>query len=444
MNARQPAAYRAVYSHKRTGPERRAEARPYSRLNRLFTVIPKTPPAEHGEFLRRNGKARQGKRQFHRQQIGREDEIGRSVGSQRSPSKNPHGSERSRIPLCMTVGEWLSTVICGAEHGESEGLRSAHRTERSYERRDFYSGKPTSNHRHDRRPREQQADERIDYEERSDGHERERRAGRRPFDRGAPRHSPMSEHSWEYAFGDDALSVTNHRQMPPRRRSKAAKERWTESVKDEAERDRGRYDDLPTPPQSSGLFRKFRELIGGLGKKNSRDYRRDEPQQQNAHEDQRDRHGSRLRLAASRPRDEQWLEYWGAEEDDLPRDGYAHPRRRGPKNEISDWRDWRRRDAAPQRARDEDWIDWIESFHSASADRDIERYREPRQPRRNEQESWRNLRGEPRRHYGRARNRDRDEDRYEDLNAPAARYYDIQRSNFDHELDRAPRPHTFV
>ena len=71
------------------------------------------------------------------------------------------------------------------------------------------------------------------------------------------------------------------------------------SFRDQPERPREHYYD---EPESTGFFGKVRKLIGRFGRKSPQERVRDEPQ------DQRDRHRSRLRPAVSREWDEQWLE----------------------------------------------------------------------------------------------------------------------------------------
>jgi hypothetical protein len=381
----------------------------------------------------------------------------------------------------MSVGEWLNTVICAAEDCESEPRRSARseRTERSYEPREFYSDDREWDQGQDRNPPAHQVNAEIEYDERGyDRHQKQEwerhSGGRRPTNRGEQRRHPSREETWERGFGDGDLNGAHHRQMSPRRRPEAR------HFRGQPERPREQYYDQP---KSTGFFGKVRNFIGGFGRKSPQERVRDEPQ------DQRDRHRIRSRPAAPRERDEQWLEEdSGAAERNPRRQRHRNASRWDPENESEEsWphgnaqrRVRRRANPDAQRARDEDRI-------ADRSDRDSERYREPPRPRhkRNEEESWRNVRQDPhqRKKSRTLRNREPDEDRFEDSNvagehyreryrnpprlAPEAepetsswerfseeeidRYFvepspeadgkaeDAERSNFDHEPDRAPR-----
>jgi hypothetical protein len=380
----------------------------------------------------------------------------------------------------MTVGEWLNTLIRSAEEREGGSRRSVYSdwSERNYEPRGFYSDDRESDHTRVRSPPEHQVNAEIEYDEcgydRHQKQEWERHAGGPgPTNRGEQRRRPSREETWERGFGDEDLNRAHHRQMSPRRGSEAR------HFRDQPERPREQYYDQP---ESTGFFGKVRKLIGGFGRKSPQERARDEPK------DQRDRHRSRLRPAVSREWDEQWLEEdSGAAERNLRRERHRNAPRWDPENESEEsWtpgnahrRVRRRANPAAQRARDEDRT-------ADRADRDSERYREPPRPRhkRNEEESWRNIRQDPRQPTkSRALpNREPYEDRLEDSNVAGEHYReryrnpprraperepetsswqrfpeqeidryfvepspeadgepeDAERSNFDHEPDRAP------
>jgi len=330
----------------------------------------------------------------------------------------------------MSVGEWLNTVIRPAEEREARPRRSA-RSDRSegYEPRDFRPAHWEEDHRRDREPEyrhtalETHDDERGYDRDREQ--ERERHAGRRPLDRGEPRHRPNREESWE--------------------------------------RDRERHYDPAEAPRE-----------------HARGYSRDH----NAREDQRERHADRPPAASSREWEQQWVEDPGAAEQDMPRERYREPPRRAPENELEgSWprdndrpRGRRRPNPAPQRAREDDWR---ESPQGERSDSESERYREATRPsrERSEEEPWQHKKSRPLLH------RELDEDRFEDLDADERESYreryrnpprlaperepensswesfseedtdryfepspeadgeseDAERSNFDHERNRAPK-----
>ena len=260
----------------------------------------------------------------------------------------------------MSVGEWLNAVIRPAEEREAGPRRSARsaRSEGGYERPDFRE----EGHRRDREPPHRQTAPETHDDER--GHDRER------------------EQEWER---HSQRQLPDHRE--PRHRL-SREESW--------ERGREPYYDSPQSPPARA-------------RGHSRDH--------NPYEDQGDRHADRSRDASSREWEERWVEDSGAAERD-PREGYRDPPRRAPDYESEDsWpadndrpRGRRRPNPPPQRARDDDWR---ESQQRETSARESERYREATRPprERGEEDSWRRKQRQPLPH------RELDEDRFEDLAA---------------------------
>ena len=329
----------------------------------------------------------------------------------------------------MSVGEWLNTVIRPAEEREAEPQQSGRsdRTEGRYEHRGFYPDDRETGYRRDREPPQRQVEAEIDYDERGYDYdqERERHAGRRAPDRGEPRRRPVREQSRERGFGDDDLNREHERQISPRRPAEAPREHWTRSSNDEVARDwEPRYDPLKSP----------------------RERARNHPRRENIPEDQHDRNRNRARAASSPERDEQWFEHSGAAERYLPRESYREPPRRAPDDEPEDsWRhgddhqrDWP--EAVPQTARDEEWREKSRSLRNREPDEDRfedlnadegerfrERYRNPPRlapERETEDSSWQE-----------------ETDRYFLEPSPDAdgESEDAERSNFDHDPHRAAR-----
>jgi len=375
----------------------------------------------------------------------------------------------------MSVGEWLNTVIRPAEESEAEPRRYARsdRPERDYDPRGFRPDDREEGHNRDREPPRRQTeamprDDERPYE-RHQRQEWERHAERRPSNRGEPRRlSREREESGERGFGDEDLNRQHHQRISPRHLPETPEEHRSESFSDEPERNSEQYYDPPTRVRA-------------------RNYRRG----QNTREDQRDRHEDRLRAPSSREWDEQWVEDSSATERNLPRERYRGPPQRDPEDESED--SWphgndlehgRRPNPAPQRAWDED---------SSESRRQSERYRESGRPsrERSEDESWRTEPWESVRKAKRQGEKSRpvaspefDEDRFEHLDFDEAERYrerygnpprlapgpepensswrgfseedtnrhfaeplpeadsesaDAERSNFDHEPDRAAR-----
>jgi localization factor PodJL len=197
----------------------------------------------------------------------------------------------------MSVGQWLNTVIRPAEERDTESRRSAppDRMEGGHE--------PRRGRKLPQRPAGR--DERG-YD-RDQAQEWERHSARRAPDHPEPRGSSFSEpqESWGRGFGDEDISRRRDSQTSPRRPSEAPKEHSAESFRDEPERDRGQYYERPNLPQERA---------------------RNEPQRPDAREDHRDRERSRLRTGPSRERERQWIEEAVAVERELPRERYRDPR----------------------------------------------------------------------------------------------------------------------
>jgi localization factor PodJL len=216
-----------------------------------------------------------------------------------------------------------------------------------------------------------------------------------------------------------------------------------------------------------------------------RERTRNHPPDHGAREDQRDPYPDRARAASSRDWEEQWGEDTGRAEPDLPRERDRDPPRRAPDDDSEDVRRHgsdrqhgrHRPNPAPPRARDEDWR---ESPQRQSPDRENDLYGERTRPPRERSEDQ----SRPRKKGSSLPNRPRHEDRFEDSDASEGEDYrerygnpprlaperepensswegfseedadryvperspaadrdseDAERSNFDHEPDRAPR-----
>ncbi len=316
----------------------------------------------------------------------------------------------------MSVGEWLNAVIRPAEAREAES-RGSERSDR------MESGREPVRHRE---PPER------DYDQ---DRERERYSGRRESHRSEShgRSSPERQESWDRGFGDDDLNRS---------------------------RDREQHYDRPKPP---------------------RERQRNEARRHDTRSDPRDHAQSRLPHAPSREWEDERFEASGAAERQAPRDRYRDPQRRS--------------DPAQREVRGEDFR---ESIYSDRPDRDSQHHREsPRSIKTRDddersqegyrpEESRRDDEPDDKRQRERNRilsNREPDEDRFEHRNIPESDRYpewdrssprlaskrqpedswqgfpgeetdqhfvksprrddsekaDGERSNFDHERDRAPR-----
>jgi localization factor PodJL len=366
----------------------------------------------------------------------------------------------------MSVGEWLNSVIRPAEERETESRRSARpdRTESGHEP-----------NRHRKPPQRPTGGDERGYE-RDQAQEWDRHSGRLAPDRPEP-HGPSftePQESWERGFGEKDVSRGRDSQTSRRRPLETPKGHSTESFRDGAERDREQYYDRPNSPREPA---------------------RNEPLRTDAHEDPRDLERGRSRTAPSGEWEQRWIEESGATERELPRERYRDPltrpdtARQRPQDE--DWhetsqghrpdRDEERYRETPgpfsgrnedEFRRDESWradswqaeswqersrrdefsddvrensrprensrslpsrepgadrfedLNLIEDAHNRGRDRDPPRLAPEREPR----ESWQGFSEEETDRYSGHPSRDDD-----------GESEDAERSNFDHQADRARR-----
>jgi localization factor PodJL len=350
----------------------------------------------------------------------------------------------------MSVGEWLNSVIRPAEEREADSRRSARpdrptgRDERGYER----------NH----------------------AQEWDRHSGRPAPDRPEPLGSSFSkpQESWERGFGDKDVSRRRDSQTSRRRPLEAPKEHSTEGFRDGAERDREQYYDRPNSPREGA---------------------RNEPRRADVREDHRDLERSRLRTDPSREEGQRWIEESGAAERELPRERYRDPLTRpDPARKRARDDDWHETSQGHRPDRDDErYREAPGPFSGRNEDesrRDESWRAESRQADSWQEQSWRDEFSDDVRENSRRREKSRSlpsrepgADRFEDLNLNEDAHYrggdrdpprlaperepreswqgfseeetdrysgrrsrdddgeseDAERSNFDHQADRARR-----